>query len=144
MPLTAALTESAVADLPEQVRQAKEILDVARWFGKGPGVYLLPDVLVEYQLTRPTAATPALAALLDPLDGYPELLATLETHLALGRARRRTAEALHLHPNTVDYRLRKAAGLTGLDPSDDAHLQRIAAALAARKASGQARAVQPG
>jgi DNA-binding PucR family transcriptional regulator len=35
--------------------------------------------------------------------------------LALGRDRRRTAERLHIHPNTLDHRLRRARRLTGLD-----------------------------
>nr|WP_239380706.1 helix-turn-helix domain-containing protein [Frankia sp. CIT1] len=29
-----------------------------------------------------------------------------------------TARALYLHPNTVRYRLRKAADVCGLDPTD--------------------------
>ncbi|MET9341736.1 helix-turn-helix domain-containing protein [Nonomuraea sp. NPDC003804] len=84
----------------------------------------------------PPAATADLAALLAPLDAHPELLLTLETHLRHGRSRRATADALHLHPNTVDYRLRRVAALTGLDPADDGDVQRVGAALAARRAQG--------
>lgn len=133
--VTAAAGVAVPEDVPAEVRRTREILDVVRWFGRGPGLYRLSDVLVEYQLTRQTAATDGLAALLDPLSAHQELLLTLETHLRCGRARRETAEALHLHPNTVDYRLRKVARLTGLDVADDAHLQRIGAALAARRTS---------
>ncbi|GII96012.1 PucR family transcriptional regulator [Sinosporangium siamense] len=131
--VTAAAGQAAPGEVPEQVRQTREILDVVRWFGRGPGLYRLADILVEYQLTRLTAATPGLAALIAPLDGHPDLLATLETHLRHGRARKLTARALHVHPNTVDYRLRRVAQLTGLDPTDDTDMQRIAAALAATR-----------
>ncbi|MBB5083251.1 PucR family transcriptional regulator [Nonomuraea endophytica] len=131
-PVTAAAAQATPAEVPEQMRQTREVLDVVGWFGRGPGLYRLTDVLLEYQLTRPTAASRELAALLDPLDAHPELLRTLEAHLRHGRSRRATAEALHLHPNTVDYRLRRVAALTGLDPAGDAHVQRVGAALAAR------------
>ncbi|GAA3670846.1 hypothetical protein GCM10022224_038850 [Nonomuraea antimicrobica] len=96
-------------------------------------MYRLSDVLLEYQLTRPTAASRGLAALLDPLDGVPNLLLTLEAYLRHGRARRATAAGLHIHPNTLDYRLRRVAELTGLNPADELALQKLAAALAARK-----------
>jgi len=114
---------------------AQEILELARAFGRGPGYYRLADVLLEYQLTRPTAARGELSALLAPLDDHPDLLLTLEAYLRLGLNRRRTATQLHVHPNTVDYRLRKAIALTGLDPGDPAQLQRIGAALAIRRFS---------
>ncbi|MET7333549.1 helix-turn-helix domain-containing protein [Nonomuraea sp. NPDC005650] len=132
--ITAAVAEAEPAGVPAAVRQTRDILDVVRGFGHGPGVYRLSDVLLEYQLTRPTAATRELAALLDPLDDFPDLLLTLEAYLRHGRARRATAAGLHVHPNTLDYRLRRVAELTGLSPADDLALQRLAAAMAARKA----------
>jgi hypothetical protein len=121
--------------VPEAARQAQEILELARAFDRGPGCYRLTDVLLEYQLTRPTAARDELSALLAPLDDHPDLLLTLEVYLRLGLNRRRTATQLHLHPNTVDYRLRKATVLTRLDPANPAQLQQIGAALAIRRSS---------
>jgi len=38
---------------------------------------------------------------------------------------------LHVHPNTIDNRLRKIASLTSLDPAKTSDLQRIGAAIAA-------------
>ncbi|MCU7825089.1 helix-turn-helix domain-containing protein [Kitasatospora sp. DSM 101779] len=113
---------------------AYEVLDVARAFGRPPGLYRLDDLLLEYQLSRPGHARPRLAALIEPLHGAGELLTTLRTHLAGGLNRRHTANALHLHPNTVDYRLRRIAALTGLDPARPADLLRITAAVAAHDA----------
>lgn len=132
--VTAAAAVAAPAQVPEQVRQTRDILDVVRRFELGPGLYRLADVLVEYQLSRPSAATGELAAALDPLDRHPELLTTLETYLRHGCSRRGTAAHLHVHPNTVDYRLRRAAELTGLDPGRHGDLQKLTASLAARRA----------
>ncbi|MFC7618617.1 helix-turn-helix domain-containing protein [Actinokineospora soli] len=91
-------------------------------------MYRLRDVLLDYQLTRDTPATRELAALLAPLDD--ELIHTLRVHLSTELTRRRTAALLHVHPNTVDNRLRRVAALTGLDPSTPSHLALITAALA--------------
>ncbi|MEV6520818.1 helix-turn-helix domain-containing protein [Longispora sp. NPDC051575] len=127
----------AVAADPRQVADAavlaREILGVARTFGRRSGLFQLADLLVEYQLTRPSAARDQLAGLLGPLDA--ELLATLRAYVESGLSRQRAARHLHVHPNTVDYRLRKVAALTGLDASQPGELPRIAAALAARDAA---------
>ncbi|GAA1948984.1 helix-turn-helix domain-containing protein [Amycolatopsis minnesotensis] len=114
-------------------RQAAEILELVVALGKPPGLYQLADVLLEYQLTRPSAARAELGMLLEPLERNPDLLSTVETYLRLGLDRRRTAAALHLHPNTVDYRVRRSAELTGLNPADPGQLQRIGAALVIRR-----------
>jgi DNA-binding PucR family transcriptional regulator len=61
------------------------------------------------------------------------MLHTLETYLERDLDRRGTAAALHVHPNTLDYRLRKIVDLTGLDPSTVRGLQLLSAALTARR-----------
>ncbi|MEU4252351.1 helix-turn-helix domain-containing protein [Amycolatopsis sp. NPDC026612] len=132
----AAAETAAPAEVRAVAAQTGEVLDVLRWFGRAPGLYRLDDVLVEYQLTRPGAARDRLAAALDPLDAHPELVETLDAYLASDTNRRRTAARLHVHPNTVDYRLRRVRDLTGIDPLHPAGLPRIIAASAARRASG--------
>ncbi|MFF2548553.1 PucR family transcriptional regulator [Kitasatospora sp. NPDC058063] len=130
----AGAASAAPAEVPGAAALAHEVLDVARAFGRPPGLHRLDDILLEYQLTRPGQARSRLAALLEPLADSGELLITLRTHLAGGLNRRHTASALHLHPNTVDYRLRRIAALTGLDPTRPADVPRITAAIAARTA----------
>jgi DNA-binding PucR family transcriptional regulator len=61
----------------------------------------------------------------------PELLQTLRTYLETGRDRRRTAQLLHLHPNSVDNRLRRCADLSGLDATDAEEAIVVRAALLA-------------
>jgi hypothetical protein len=127
------LTVAAVAAPPSGVAAAavlaREVLLVAR--GSGPGLYRLTDVLLEYQLSRPSAALEPLAAIVSPLTD--ELVQTLEVYLRRG-SRRPAASELHVHPNTVDYRLRRVAELTGLDPTRIEHVTLLTAALAARRA----------
>ncbi|MFI9784104.1 PucR family transcriptional regulator [Kitasatospora sp. NPDC051984] len=126
-PLIAAATTAPPAAVADAVRLAAEI----RQLGRGPGLYLLDDVLLEYQLSRPGPARDALAALLAPLTGRPELLDTLRAFLTCGLDRRRTAAHLLVHPNTVDYRLRRTADLTGLDTTRGPDLLTLHAALTA-------------
>ncbi|MFI1105880.1 PucR family transcriptional regulator [Streptomyces melanogenes] len=136
--LLAAAAVAAPEGVAEAARLAGEVCAVAEASGRGPGLYLLDDVLLEYQLSRPSPARAGLAALLDPLDARPELLDTLRAFLARGLDRRRAAAGLQVHPNTVDYRLRKATELTGLDASRGADVLTLRAALAAHDAVRQA------
>jgi sugar diacid utilization regulator len=110
--------------------QAREVLRLA---GPEPGLYVLRDVLLDYQLSRPSDAQEHLAALLTPLDDFPDLLRTLEAYLAEDLDRRRTAGALHVHPNTLDYRLKRIVDLTGLEPTTTRGLQLLAGAVAVRR-----------
>lgn len=132
--ITAAAAVVDPAGIPNAVTRNAEVVRLVRDSGRGPGLYLLADVLLDYQLSRPSAALAALAELVAPLDRKPELLHTLETFLTHGLDRRVTAATLHLHPNTVDYRIRRVAQLTGLSPGRTRDLHQLNAALVARRA----------
>jgi hypothetical protein len=127
---------TAVADLAGATRQAGDVLALATSLGRGPGAFTLSDVLLEYQLSRPSDALAELGLLLEPLERNPDLVLTLETYLAHDLDRRGTAAALHVHPNTLDYRLRRVVELTGIDPATTRGLQLVGAALAARRLRG--------
>ncbi|MBW1600007.1 CdaR family transcriptional regulator [Streptomyces sp. JJ38] len=129
--ITAGVTVTPPDGVREGARLAAEVRKVAQAAGRPPGLYRLSDVLLEYQLTRPGPALDQLSALLAPLAGKPELLATLRAYLSGGMDRRGTAERLSIHPNTLDYRLRRVTALTGLDAARPADLARVQAALAA-------------
>ncbi|MFE7104859.1 PucR family transcriptional regulator [Streptomyces sp. NPDC057575] len=133
VPITAAAETAGPEAVPAAVARNTEIVDLVARTGRPPGLYRLADVLLEYQLSRPSKALRGLAQLLRPLEAKPELLRTLETYLDLGLDRRATAAALHIHPNTVDYRIRRIDRLTGLSPARPADLQHISAALVARR-----------
>jgi hypothetical protein len=114
---------------------AVQVLRLVTNTGRPPGLYRLDDVLLEAALSG-TSPGPAarLAAILAPLDtAGPELLGTLEAYLANDADRRRTAAALHVHPNTLDYRLRRIGELTARSPSTARGLQVLGAALTLRR-----------
>ena len=60
-----------------------------------------------------------------------ELLTTLDTFFAVGGVLESAARALYVHPNTVRYRLRRVADVTGFTPTDprDALTLRLALAV---------------
>ncbi|WP_205718315.1 CdaR family transcriptional regulator [Actinomadura sp. WMMA1423] len=134
--ITAAAEVTGPAGVPAAVAQTAEIMDLVRRAGRPPGLYRLADVLLDYQLSRPSGALAALAALLAPLERRPDLLSTLESYLAFDLDRRATGAALHVHPNTVAYRVRRISALTGLDPARPGDLQLLNAALVARRSLG--------
>jgi hypothetical protein len=125
----AAAPAPTVAEIPAAAQLASDLVDLAQRLGRPSGLYRLDDLLVEYQLTRPGPARDALAHKLDPVRGQPLLVDTLRTYLANERQRLRTADVLHVHPNTLGYRLGRIAALTGLDPTKHADSQILHAAL---------------
>jgi hypothetical protein len=132
-PIAGAAGCVGVIAVSRAAQQARDVLGIAGRLGRPPGVYTLNDVLLEYQLTRDSDARPMLAGLLDPLEGNTDLVQTLESYFGHDLDRRSTAAALHVHPNTLDYRLRRVAQLTGLDPGKPSGQQLLAAALTARR-----------
>ncbi|WP_326955735.1 PucR family transcriptional regulator [Amycolatopsis sp. NBC_01286] len=133
VPVTAGVVVTEPDGVAAAAPCARRILAVARTFGRAPGVYRLDDVVLEYQLSCPSEARDRLAEMLEPLSGKADLLDTLRAYLRLGD-RRTTAAQLHVHPNTVDYRLRRVQALTGLDPTSTADVTLLGAAVVARAA----------
>ncbi|WP_114699353.1 PucR family transcriptional regulator [Nocardia mexicana] len=136
IPVTAATVTTDRADIPAAAHHAHDLLDTVQRLHRRPGLYRLGDLALEYQLTRPGPGLDSLVGMLNPLDGHPELLQTLETHLGNGLDRQTTARQLHLHANTVDYRLKRVTKLTGYDPSRVSDQGLLRAALIARAHNG--------
>ncbi|WP_107657379.1 PucR family transcriptional regulator [Nocardia suismassiliense] len=132
VPVTAAVVIAAVAEVPGAADCAHELLDMVQRLQFAPGVYRFADMALEYQLTRPGPGRERLASLLDPLDEHPELLETLRSHISNNLNRTRTARLLHIHINTVDYRLRRIGRIIGIDPLTTSGLWQLRSALIAR------------
>ncbi|KQY29185.1 MULTISPECIES: PucR family transcriptional regulator [Nocardia] len=132
VPITAAVVTALVEEVPAAADRAHELLDMVQRLRCVPGVYRFTDMALEYQLTRPGPAREMLGSLLDPLDAHPDLLETLHCHISNNLSRQRTARVMHIHTNTVDYRLRRIARLTGLDPTATLGLWQLRSALLAR------------
>jgi hypothetical protein len=119
----------------EEVRLAA---DVAQRLGR-TGLLDLPAMAPELLLAR----SPRLAAVirnralepLRPVPGRraPDLIETLRVLFEERLDRRRTAAALHVHPNTLDYRLRRVQELTGLDLDKPGDIAMLVLALSAQR-----------
>lgn len=114
--------------LPDRVRHAAQLLDAAQLSGRTTGVVGPSDLLLEqFVASNEPAARIVRERVLEPLgDHDPDgvFRSTLRTYLACGSIPE-TARIEVCHPNTVAYRLKRVAEITGLDarvPQDAAVL----------------------
>ena len=112
--------------------EAREILQLATRLRRPPGTYRLDDVLLEFAVTHPTDTAVRLEHVLDPIADRGDLIETLEQWYAADFDRRAAAALLNVHPNTLDYRLRRIAELTGMEPGSARGVQMLGAAMTAR------------
>jgi hypothetical protein len=103
--------------------EAKEAAHIAVVSGVTGRAVSLDEVLIDH-IAR---STPHVGRLLDdtlhPLVDYDlrhrtALVETVRTYVETGFNHRRSADLLHVHPNTVMYRLRRVRELCGRDPHD--------------------------
>ena len=135
------------AELTPMLADLRVLIDVARQNGRAGDLHA-EEFLPELLLSR----SPHLASMLEervfgPLESAAErrgadLLATLEAFLGAALDRRAAADALHVHPNTLDYRLRRIEELTGLLFSDPDAVMLMALALRRRRLECPTRQVQ--
>jgi hypothetical protein len=134
--LGVAIHAGAVFATASEVRDAaalaEEILQLVLAIDFAAGAWFLDDVLIPYQLTRPGPAREMLRQRLAVVEQHPDWDATLRAASRNGWDRTRTAHALHVHPNTVDYRLRRMAEATDLDTGDPAQRAVVLAAMYVR------------
>ncbi|MPZ72778.1 MAG: PucR family transcriptional regulator [Nitriliruptorales bacterium] len=119
-----------VADAADE---ARDVVELASRLHRPTGTYRLDDVLLEHAVTHPRDTADRLTAVLAPIDDRPDLVETLEQWYAADFDRRSAAAALNVHPNTLDYRLRRVAELTGTDTGSSRGLQLLGAAITARR-----------
>ncbi|WP_280235656.1 PucR family transcriptional regulator [Nocardia cyriacigeorgica] len=139
VPIRATVLTAAADGVASAADRAHDLLDTVHQLGRAPGLYRFAELALHYQLTRPGIGRDILHARLAPLDDHPELMETLRVYFSMDLNRQRTARILHVHPNTVDYRLRRIGQLTGLDLSPTEGLWYLRSALIAR-VSGEGRA----
>lgn len=110
-----------------------------------PALVSTGDLLPERVLTGDRSAADALIRdVFEPLAaGTAPLVLTLDAYLAHGGALEPAARSLFIHPNTMRYRLRRVAELTGCDPWSPRDRLALGAALAlGRLARAQANPVR--
>lgn len=106
-------------------------------FGSGR-VCTLPDLGLAAFLCgdHGTTGSRLAAQLLQPLDGSPELLETLDVFLGANLSPSLAAQKLHIHRHTLTYRLENIARLTGLNPREFGAAAQLYAALLSHKLVG--------
>lgn len=110
-----------------------ELLSLVRRLQYSPNTYRTADLVFEFQVTRPGIGRQHLSRLLEPLHDSPDLMLTLQAFVDSDANRKKAAKLLMVHPNTVDYRLKRVEQLTGIDPIRPSGLQRLHAALIAEQ-----------
>jgi DNA-binding PucR family transcriptional regulator len=113
----------SVPGLTEAGRSARAALSglvAARAWPQAPRPVAADDLLPERLLSGDTTARRALVdrAYRRLQQADVPLLETTSCYLATGRSIEATARTLFIHPNTVRYRLRRVADITGWDPVD--------------------------
>ena len=108
------------SELSRELDDLRLLLELARESG-ATGVVSPDDYAIELLLRRsPRVAALLRRRVLEPLESYADprssdLVETLVTFVESGLDRRGAAERLHVHPNTLDYRLERISKLTGLE-----------------------------
>ncbi|MFI9402132.1 PucR family transcriptional regulator [Nocardia sp. NPDC052316] len=139
VPITATVVTARPDEVSTAARQAHELLDTAQRMGLEPGVHRFAELALQHQLSRPGVARDLLGDHLAPLDDHPELRETLQIYIETDLSRVRSAERLGIHPNTVDYRLRRIGELTGFDPARASGVWYLRSALVARMGAAHGR-----
>ncbi|MGJ0120107.1 PucR family transcriptional regulator [Williamsia sp. MIQD14] len=104
------------AGIPRARAEATLVCSVARTEGRHDEMCTGAMVLFGFAVATAAAAHPHLRRVLAALDSDPILHETVRTHLASGSNTVSTAARMHVHRNTVGYRLARVAAVTGHDP----------------------------
>jgi hypothetical protein len=131
--LVAVETLAPRGELSSVVERVRLVIDVARRMGHS-GQVSVDDIAIEMLLAGNPQTSQLLAdRVLGPLRGgggrRAELEPTLRAFLQAKTDRRSAAAALHIHTNTLDYRLRRVQELTELRLSDPHDMALVVLAL---------------
>lgn len=142
-----AASGSVVDDVRQTVQsfaEAEIALEFARRRRAGDAVRFadlgMPALLVgtpERQLAEFVSRT------IGPIVDRPELLATLDAWVACEGSRTAVAERLHIHRNSVGYRLNRVAELTGLDATSLSGMHQLQSAMLCHEVLAIVRGLSP-
>ena len=128
-------TGEEVGRLPDagrSCRQALSALEIGMYRGYQGSVTQCTDVILEVLLTHNHWLSHRMVySRLATIVDKPQLIETLRAYISCDMALQPTAEELFVHPNTVAYRLRQIAKLTGRDMRRVSDLADLTVALAA-------------
>lgn len=120
--------------IPRSFREAQDAAAVAAAQRRRGRAVLFSEVILDRILVHSEYAEELLEEAMRPLVAYDErhsadLVPTLRAYVTNDLNMTRTAKGLHVNPNTVAYRLRRIAMLTGYDPTHSSGMVTLALAL---------------
>ncbi|WP_242909513.1 PucR family transcriptional regulator [Actinomadura terrae] len=121
---------AGVAALPGALPLARRISGVAPVEAVPHRITMLADVFVELGAARVPEVDRWLKGIADRLFQGPDLVSTLDAYYRHDMNRLLTAAHLYVHPRTLDYRLRRARELTGIDPTSTRGVRALSATVA--------------
>ncbi|WP_158624260.1 CdaR family transcriptional regulator [Micromonospora sp. HM5-17] len=122
--------EGPVGGLARTLTWAREASRVAPPQDPPERLPAIADLFVEMAVARTPAVDGWLRSYARALATGPDLVATLRAYYANDMNRTSTAAALHIHPRTLDYRLRRVREVTGIDPGSTVGVRLLSTAVA--------------
>ncbi|MFC6018316.1 PucR family transcriptional regulator [Plantactinospora solaniradicis] len=122
--------QGAVGGLAETLAWAREASRVAPPQDRPERLPEIADLFVEMAVARTPAVDGWLRRYAKALATGPDLVATLCAYYANDMNRTSTAAALHIHPRTLDYRLRRVREVAGIDPCSTVGVRLLSATVA--------------
>lgn len=122
--------EGAVGGLAETLAWAREASRVAPPQERPERLPEIADLFVGMAVARAPEVYGWLRGYAKALATGPDLVATLRTYYAHDMNRASAAAALHIHPRTLDYRLRRVREVTGVDPGSTTGVRLLSATVA--------------
>ncbi|MEW2569066.1 helix-turn-helix domain-containing protein [Streptomyces sp. NPDC047070] len=129
LPCAVGTATGAVSALAEAARTAHLVSRAAPVARTPDRACTAADVFVEMGLVQLPELDDWLRGLTRRLAEGPDLVATLDAYYRADMNRLRASAALHVHPRTLDYRLRRVRALTGVDPGSTRGVRLLSAAV---------------
>lgn len=126
-----AVAQRPACEIADGYREAVDTAQLLEAGRRPGGTYRMADVLVEYAATRERAVADRLVAMIRPLREHPVLWDTLMALIDADHNRNQAAKRLFVHRSTLEYRLRRVAEITGVDPMTGRGAQQLTIALIA-------------
>jgi hypothetical protein len=134
-PCAVGTATGAVSALAAAVALARQVSAAAPIEAVPSRAHDVADVFVELGTAGLPHVDQWLRDVAGRLSGGPALVTTLDAYYRSDMNRLLTAAALHIHPRTLDYRLRRVRELTGIEPGST-HGVRVLSTAVARMLAG--------
>jgi hypothetical protein len=115
-PCAVGATYGEVGGLAQALAHARQVSQVAPLRRRPDVVHFRTDLFAELGVTGTPVIDRWLRQVARQLGTGTDLVTTLDSFYRNDMSRSRTAAELDIHPRTLDYRLRRAQDLTGLNP----------------------------